>query len=116
MQVYRAYIHLAGNEWGEDLMEAVAAEYFATHQQDPLVVVVVERGGWFVAYLRDLTIVANANPDAVLSEAAARFYAETDGAEVVRLETVRRREADDGGEDYGPDDIGLIPPGTETLP
>jgi hypothetical protein len=80
MTVYRVFIHLASNEWGNDLMGLVADDYATEHpDQRPLIVSVHEHAGWHLSFLYgasgidDGTICGTANDAAVLSPAVLDF-------------------------------------------
>ena len=49
--VYRAYIHLGTNEWGNELMRQIADEYAAQSDKRPLIVSAHEHGGWHLSYV-----------------------------------------------------------------
>ncbi len=80
MTIYRAFIHLGANEWGNELMQQVAEEY-AEEQADkrPLIVSVHEHAGWHLSFLYGAPGIANgticgtANDSAVLSRAVTEF-------------------------------------------
>ena len=60
MVVYRAYIHLGGDEWGNELMCQVADAYAAEHcDKRPLIVTVHEHAGWFLSFLYGAPGIAN---------------------------------------------------------
>ena len=80
MIVYRAYIHLASDEWGNGLMPMVANIYAEQHaDKRPLIVTVHEHAGWFLSYLygapgiTDGTICGTANDDAELPRGVIEF-------------------------------------------
>ena len=86
MVVYRAYIHLGGDEWGNELMCEVADAYAAEHaDKRPLIVTVHEHAGWFLSFLYGAPGIANgticgtANDDAVLPRAVIEFGKSIDG-------------------------------------
>lgn len=58
-------VHLADDEWGNDLMEQVAREWFAQHPQCEFVEV-HEHAGWWLGYHRSMVIVGTANSSALL--------------------------------------------------
>ena len=59
-------IQLADDEWGTPLMEKVAEEFFAEHQ-DVEFVHVREHAGWALGFRRDGSIWSTANDEAALS-------------------------------------------------
>lgn len=63
------YVHLADNEWGNELMGKIALETFTAHpDKENLFVEVNEHGGWFLIYFKDgdeVTTVGSANDMAV---------------------------------------------------
>ncbi len=79
MTVYRVYIHLGRDEWGNELMQNLAAAYAQQHAERPIIVTVHEHAGWFLSFLygatgiRDGTICGTANDDAVLPQAVLEF-------------------------------------------
>ena len=86
MTIYRAYIHLADDEWGNGLMQMVAKVYAEEHaDRRPLIVTVHEHAGWFLSYLygapgiSDGTICGTANDDAVLPRGVLEFGKKIDG-------------------------------------
>lgn len=90
MIVHRVFIHLASNEWGNDLMGLVADDYAAEHPDvRPLVVSVHEHAGWHLSYLYgapgigDGTICGTANDAAVLSSTVLEFGKAIDKVEIV---------------------------------
>jgi hypothetical protein len=95
MDVYRAYIHMADDEWGNGLMQAVAQVYAEEHaDKRPLIVTVHEHTGWFLSFLygapgiSDGTICATANDDAVVPRGVLEFGKKIDGERF--LEYIRR--------------------------
>ena len=68
----KLYVYLGPQEWGNELMNAVATEAFAA---DPSLdaVQVNEHAGWFLTFLRDGTIVDTANDRACLADKATNF-------------------------------------------
>ena len=79
--MYRVYIYLAANEWGNEIMRRIADDYAAQSDNRPLVVSVHEHGGWHLSYLygapdiEDGTICGTANDAATLSQAVQDFGA-----------------------------------------
>ena len=79
MMAYRAYVHLASNEWGNEFMRQVADEYAEQHAERPLIVSVHEHGGWHLSYLYGAPGIANgticgtANDTASLPQAVLDF-------------------------------------------
>jgi hypothetical protein len=77
--VYRVYIYLAANEWGNEIMARIANEYAAQCDKRPLVAEVHEHAGWFLAYLYgapgidDGTVCGTANDAASLAPAVMEF-------------------------------------------
>jgi hypothetical protein len=61
-----AVIHLADDEWGNEMMFAVAQEYF-TRNPDEDFVEVYEHGGWFLGFRRDGSCWTTANDLAILN-------------------------------------------------
>lgn len=55
-----AVIHLADDEWGNDVMFAVAQEFFQENPDEDFVEV-YEHGGWFLGYRRDGSVWNTAN-------------------------------------------------------
>ncbi len=95
MIVYRAYIHLGNNEWGNELMQKVAEAYAAERAEKRILVVeVLEHAGWFLSFLygapgiRDGAVCGTANDLAVLPKSILDFGACID-AETF-LEDIRR--------------------------
>jgi hypothetical protein len=94
MIVYRTYIHLASNEWGNELMRQVADEYAATMKRRPLIVAVHEHSGWTLSFLygapgiADGAVCETANDAAVLPDAITNFGERIQSINV--LETIRR--------------------------
>jgi hypothetical protein len=95
MVVYRAYIYLADDEWGNGLMDTVAKVYAEEHaDKRPLIVTVHEHAGWFLSYLygapgiSDGTICGTANDDAVLPRGVLDFGKKIDDDRFV--ENIRR--------------------------
>lgn len=80
-------VQLADNEWGNGIMQEIAAEWFAAHP-DCDFVEVREHAGWWLGYHRgDLAIIATANDQAVLP--AGRPRAERFSGLFHRRETLR---------------------------
>jgi len=79
MTAYRAYIHLANNEWGNEVMRQIADQYAGQHAERPLIVFVYEHAGWHLSYLygapgiADGTICGTANDAACLPQAVLDF-------------------------------------------
>lgn len=59
-------IHLADDEWGNEKMQEVAAEFFAAHPAAQFVEV-HEHAGWYLGFRRDLTVWCTANDGATLT-------------------------------------------------
>lgn len=59
-------VHLADNEWGNEVMQEIAEQWFREHP-DTNYVEVIEHAGWRLGYRRDMSICASANDCAVLS-------------------------------------------------
>jgi hypothetical protein len=96
----RLWVHMADNEWSghrnNNIMPELAKEYADRHKTNwPLVVEVVEHGGWFHVYLFDDDNPGGlrlwtANDAAPLSDAAKKVREKYAGATVVYLGDVRR--------------------------
>ncbi len=85
------WINMTDTEYGNELMQAVAQEYFDSHPNvADLVVEVHEHGGWWLSFLRDMTIVGTANDCAVLSEKAKTFIRDHRAARPEWLPSIRR--------------------------
>ena len=65
VEVYYDTIHMADNEWGNTLMEQIAAVWFANHPQCQFVLI-HEHAGWSLGFRRDMSIWTTANDMAVL--------------------------------------------------
>lgn len=90
-----AYIYLADDEWGSELMGQVAEETFAQHS-DVEVVTVYEHGGWFLTYcLRggELLIVDSANDQAVFEHPKSTIRDEIRRRGTVRSSHSERRKS-----------------------
>jgi len=87
--VYRVYVHLAANEWGNELMQRIADEYAGQSDNRPLIVSVHEHAGWHLSYLygapgiQDGTICGTANDAASLSQAVLDFGKSIDHVEII---------------------------------
>jgi hypothetical protein len=94
--VYKLRIQLADDEWGSPLMEAVATSALrdpAHADKQPLVVVVHEHGGWWLAFTMlggEAAIVYTANDVAVFRGAARKFRHRADTATWVYLPPINR--------------------------
>lgn len=94
--LYKLYIHLADDEWGNALMRQVAEEALADPQYQayqPLVVSVYEHAGWALEFaLLDgrATVVSSANDLAVFHGAAARFRENYHDASIQFAGSIRR--------------------------
>ena len=92
--VYQVYIHLASDEWGNDIMRRIADEYARHHAERPLIVAVHEHAGWRLSYLygapgiADGAICGTANDSAVLPQAVLDFGRTID--KVAPLGEIRR--------------------------
>ena len=79
MTAYRVYIYLAANEWGNELMRQIAADYAQSHDKRPLIVSVHEHAGWHLSFLYGAPHIANgtvcgtANDMATLLQAVIDF-------------------------------------------
>jgi len=77
--VYRVFIYLGANEWGNDVTRRVADEYAEQLENRPLMVSVHEHAGWHLSYLYGApdidngTICGTANDGATLSQAVQDF-------------------------------------------
>ncbi len=71
MMAYRAYIHLAGNEWGNEFMRQVADEYAEQHAERPLIVSIHEHAGWYLSYLYGAPGIANGTICGTANDAAS---------------------------------------------
>lgn len=60
-------IHLADNEWGNELMQQIAMEHFSQHP-DCQFVEVREHAGWFLCWRRDMSCWGTANDMARLRQ------------------------------------------------
>jgi hypothetical protein len=90
MTAYRVYIYLAANEWGNELMRKVAADYATEHADKwPLIVSVHEHAGWHLSFLYGAPHIANgtvcgtANDMATLSQAVIDFGQGISGVEIL---------------------------------
>ena len=90
MNVYRVFIHLGSDEWGNDLMGLVADDYAAEHPDlRPLIVSVHEHAGWHLSFLygasgiSDGTICGTANDAAVLTQPVLAFGKSITDVEIV---------------------------------
>ncbi len=61
-----AIIHLADDEWGNEIMSAVAQEYFRANPDEDFVEV-YEHAGWFLGFRRDGSCWNTANDMAILN-------------------------------------------------
>jgi hypothetical protein len=61
-----AVIHLADDEWGNDVMFAIAQEFFQENPDEEFVEV-YEHAGWFLGYRRDGSVWNTANDMATLN-------------------------------------------------
>lgn len=101
--LYKLYIHLADDEWGNALMHRVAEEALSDpryEERQPLVVCVHEHAGWTLEFaLLDgrVTVVSSANDLAVYHGDAARFREEFRDASVRFAGTIRRPVDRDAG-------------------
>ena len=79
MTAYRTYVHLAANEWGNELMRRIADQYAGQTDKRPLIVSAHEHGGWHLSYLygapgiADGTVCGTANDAASLPQAVLDF-------------------------------------------
>lgn len=64
-------IHLADNEWGNEIMREVADEWFAAHPEC-MFVWVYEHAGWSLTFHRIGEVVGTANDAAVLRKGRPR--------------------------------------------
>jgi hypothetical protein len=93
-------IQLADNEWGNELMGAVAASAFVDNQEiaDRLVVEVREHGGWYLIYAvvgGRMRVVGTANDAARFDQDVREFWqqvrqASAGGVSPVYLPSIRR--------------------------
>jgi hypothetical protein len=91
--VHRLDVHLADQEFGNDLMWLAGQGEFAKHPEIGwLFITVIEHGGWWLQYARDGTIVGTANDTAVLCDRARQYRAETRNCKVQWLPAVYRQE------------------------
>ncbi len=95
LTVYRTYIFLGRDEWGNELMAKVAAAYANEHaDKRPLLCETHEHAGWFLSFtfgapgLADGTIAETANDTAVLPQAVLDFGKSIENE--IFLESVRR--------------------------
>ena len=94
-KVYLLYVHLADNEWGNDVMHRVATELLRSKQyQKPLVVEVHEHGGWWLQYTLakngEVMVVGTANDGALFQGEAMEFRKKAAKAEIVYAGNIRR--------------------------
>jgi hypothetical protein len=59
-------IYLGTKEYGSEVMEEIAKQYFVDHANCDFVMV-YEHGGWYLGYRRDLTIWCTANDAGILT-------------------------------------------------
>lgn len=109
------YVHMADHEWSDkfNLFDVAREDVFDKYPDlDDLVVTVYEHGGWFLAFIRDGTIVDTANDAARMSEKAREFWQRTRGAKWAHLPSIRRGEREnqdrpsDRGRDPGSPEVG----------
>lgn len=92
--IYRVYVYLASNEWGNELMKKIADEYAAQSDKRPLVVEVHEHAGWYLSYvygapnIADGTTCGTANDAAHISQDIIKFWRGVDKEEI--LPEIRR--------------------------
>jgi hypothetical protein len=82
MLVRKIRVHLAEDEWGNDVMWRVAQGVFAEFPNVDLVTV-YEYAGWMLGYLRDGTVVESANDGAVFHGKALEFRQKMTRVEVL---------------------------------
>jgi len=96
----RIYVCLAADEWGNEVMQEVAAELLAQWQKERnLIVVVYEHAGWYLAFARPPKdakdkrpiCVDTANDAAVLSRDAQFFWGQVRGLPEVCLAYTHRK-------------------------
>ena len=108
MKCYRVWIHLAHDEWNNDVMQRVAEEYAAANaDKRPLIVKVYEHGGWWLSYLfgakdiPDGTICGTANDAATLRPDVMRFG---ESIEIEELGDIHRDHKEGEGSCYATDE------------
>ena len=80
VKVYRKYVRLADDVWGNENMDKAATEFAENHRLErPLIVHVQEHAGWFLSYLfgapgvREGAICGTANDAAMLDSKVREF-------------------------------------------
>ena len=71
----KGYVKLAAGVWGNEAMEQAARDRLASDLSLDCVEV-LEHGGWFMTWNRDLVCVDTANESAVLTPAARKWWAQ----------------------------------------
>ena len=88
------HVHLADNEWGNELMGQVADELLAIHKDvENLVVHVYEHAGWFLQFAMldgEKIVVGTANDAAVMSDKCGCFRRRIAGCQWKYLPAIRR--------------------------
>jgi hypothetical protein len=93
--VVTQWIHMASDEWGCNLMDAVADEAFGKYEGDKskLLVEVHEHGGWYLAYAwidGRVRVVSSANDAACFPKEVSEFWRMYNKASRTMLPTIRR--------------------------
>jgi hypothetical protein len=94
-KVFVVRVHLADNEWGNELMKQVAQEIILSIRKlvTPLVVYVYEHAGWALGYTMidgELKVCYSANDAARYSEKVEAFRQAAYNAEWVTLDEFHR--------------------------
>jgi hypothetical protein len=91
MTIYRTFLHLSDDQWGNEVMAQVADAFANAHaDKRPLIVEVYEHAGWFLNFLygapglTDGTICGTANDLAVLPKQVLEFGKSIDGEIFIR--------------------------------
>lgn len=89
------WIHLASDEWGSDLMDRIAKDYFDTYIGDKtrLVVEIHEHAGWFLAYGfigGRVRTIGSANDSARFDEDVKAFWKKLEGGANAMIPSIRR--------------------------
>jgi hypothetical protein len=95
--VHRLWVFMASDEWGNELLHKLAAEYLAQHLDKPnLVVSVHEHGGWYLDFTHAKPgsngpiLVGTANDTATPSPERRRFWERVNGLPEVYVDSIRR--------------------------
>ncbi len=97
MKLFLQTVHLAADEWNNEIMLEVATELLNKPPQmekdDIYVVEVYEHGGWWLQYAKidsEIIVVGTANDAAVMPHKAKHLQERARGAESVYLPAIRR--------------------------